>query len=472
MKTAADVRPATSRPSIASRLVLLYMISAFGILAISSVVLYTILDWELDRENRQLVSTLLAVLTEDAKEPDFHFILPGMDSHKQPYQLRVFDESMRVLFASSGMAGVPLPAQTASKDRIIELDLPSGRFMTAANWTERAAGVPFRMVQVAVDTTDDAVLLSHYRLAAFGVLVTGLVACALTSVLVVRRGLSPLREVTLATGRISASQLHERLSATAWPAELMDLVTSFNSMLSRLDRAFQSLSRSSSNMAHEIRTPINNLIGEADVALSFERSAGEYRAVLESAMEEYQRLAKIVDTLLFFARADNPQHRLRLETFDGAQSIRKVVDFFESVAADARVTVISSGAGQVTANVTLFEQAVSNVLNNALQHTPAGGTIAIELRSDDAGAARIAIRDTGTGIEPKDLPYVTEHFYRTAASRATRRSGMGLGLSIVKSVMDWHSGGIEINSEPGKGTQVVLTFPAAQGLQGPSYSAR
>lgn len=462
MKTAPDARPATARPSIASRLVLLYMVSAFGILAVSSVVLYTILDWELDRENRQLVSTLLAVLTEDAQEPDFHFLLPGMDSHKQPYQLRVFDESMRILFASSGMAHVPLPESTATKDRIIELALPSGRFMTAANWTDRAHDVPFRMVQVAVDITDDAVLLSHYRLAAFGVLVSGLAACALISVLVVRRGLGPLRDVTRATGRITASQLHERLSATAWPAELMDLVTSFNSMLSRLDRAFQSLSRASSNMAHEIRTPINNLIGEADVALSFERSASEYRAVLESAMEEYQRLAKIVDTLLFFARADNPQHRLRLETFDGAQSIRKVVDFFESVASDAGVTVISSGAGPVTANVTLFEQAISNVLNNAFQHTPPGGSISIELRSDDAGAARIAIRDTGAGIGPDDLPFVTEHFYRTAASRATRRSGMGLGLSIVKSVMDWHSGAIEITSELGKGTQVVLTFPIAQ----------
>ena len=448
------------------------MVSALGILAVSIVVLYAILDWELDRENRQLVSTLLAVLTEDAQEPDFHFLLPGMDSHKQPYQLRVFDESMQILFASSGMVHVPLPESTATKDRIFELALPSGRFMTAANWTERADGVPFRMVQVAVDITDDALLLSHYRLAAFGVLVTGLAACALISVLVVRRGLSPLREVTLATGRITASQLHERLSAAAWPAELMDLVASFNSMLSRLDRAFQSLSRSSSNMAHEIRTPINNLIGEADVALSFDRSATEYRAVLESAMEEYQRLAKIVDTLLFFARADNPQHQLRLDTFDGAQSIRKVVDFFESVAADVGVTVVSTGSGPVTANVTLFEQAISNVLNNALQHTPPGGSITIELGGDEAGGARISIRDTGAGIDPEDLPFVTEHFYRTAASRATRRSGMGLGLSIVKSVMDWHSGAVEITSELGRGTQVVLTFPSAQPRSDPPGEKR
>jgi two-component system heavy metal sensor histidine kinase CusS len=462
LKTEPDLRAATARPSIASRLTLLYMISALGILAISSVVLYAILDWELDRENRQLVSTLLAVLTEDAQEPDFHFLLPGMDSPKQPYQLRVFDESMRVLFASSGMVDVPFPDRTADKNLIVELNLPSGRFMTSANWTERAEDVPFRLVQVAVDITDDAVLLSHYRLAAFGVLVTGLAACALISVVVVRRGLRPLREVTLATGRISASQLHERLGATTWPAELMELVTSFNSMLSRLDRAFQSLSRSSSSMAHELRTPINNLIGEADVALSFDRSASEYRAVLESAMEEYQRLAKIVDTLLFFARADNPQHKLRLETFDGAQSIRKVVDFFDSVAADAGVTVTSTGAEPVTANATLFMQAIGNVLNNALQHTPAGGSITVELGHDEGGAARVAIRDTGVGIGPDDLPNVTEHFYRTAASRATRRSGMGLGLSIVKSVMDWHSGRIEITSELGKGTQVVLTFPAAQ----------
>lgn len=465
MKPAADVRPDQGTPSIASRLTFLYLLAALAILVASSAFLYWILSTEIDRENRQLVQTLLSVLTEDAEEPDAHFLLPGMDSAKQPYQLRVFDQNMRVLASSAAMHDIPFPERGADADTILERDVGSSRYMSAANWTHKREGVPVRMVQVAVETTDDKILLAHYRRAAFLVLLGGLAACAFASFRVVRRGLRSLRDVTEATERITATQLHERLVTAEWPRELMDLAAAFNLMLGRLDRAFQRLSQSSYNLAHELRTPINNLIGEAGVALSRARNADEYRRTLESALEEYERLAKIVDTLLFFARIDNPHHKLPVEALDAATELRKVIDFFESVAEENGVQINLSGNAQITANQTLFGQAVGNVLNNALQHTAAGGAVNIEVLSGPANI-EVSIQDTGSGIDAADLPHVTEQFYRTATSRAARLGGMGLGLSIVKSIVEWHRGTMEISSAMGQGTRVRLVFP-----QNPQFSA-
>ena len=462
MKTEADAKsgslPATAAPSIASRLTLGYTLWALIILVASTTGLYALLAHALDRENRDLVMTLLSVLTEDAEEDDSHFLLPGMLSAKQPYQLRVFDENMRPLASSTAMEFIPVPELTAHAERILEWDLPAGHFMSAANWTRDAPGVPRRMVQVAVDVSDDQELLALYRMGTVLVLVAGLGACALTSFVIVRRGLRPLQEVMETTERITVNQLHERLVATQWPKELVELATSFNFMLARLDRAFQRVSRASSTLAHQLRTPVNNLIGEADVALSRGRSTDEYRAVLESAMEEYQRLAKIIDTLLFFTRIDNPHHKLKLERFDAGTEVQKIIDFFEPLALEAEVDLSHTGTALVTANQTLFGQALGNLLSNALQHTVPGGRVTVTIENTDH-AAVISVSDSGHGIIADDLPHVMEPFYRSEGSRSNRKSGMGLGLSIVRSIVEWHDGQVKIASTLGVGTTVTLWLP-------------
>lgn len=453
-----DALPARAKPSIASRLTLGYTLWALVILVASTTVLYALLAHALDRENRDLVRTLLSVLTEDAEEEDSHFLLPGMLSAKQPYQLRVFDEHMRPLAASTAMEFIPVPERSAKADSILEWDIPSGYYMSAASWTRDAPGVPRRMVQVAVEVSDDRNLLARYRIGTVLVLLIGLGACALTSFVIVRRGLRPLQEVMETTERITVNQLHERLVATQWPKELVELATSFNFMLARLDRAFQRVSRASSTLAHQLRTPVNNLIGEADVALSRARSTDEYRAVLESAMEEYQRLSKIIDTLLFFTRIDNPHHKLKLERFDGHTEVQKILDFFEPLALEAEVDLVQAGTALVTANQTLFGQALGNLVSNALQHTPPGGRVSVQV-GDTGQAAIVSVRDSGHGIAEDDLPHVTEPFYRSEESRSTRKAGMGLGLSIVRSIVEWHDGQVKIDSAVGAGTTVTLWFP-------------
>ena len=453
-----DSLPARAKPSIASRLTLGYTLWALVILVASTTVLYALLAHALDRENRDLVRTLLSVLTEDAEEEDSHFLLPGMLSAKQPYQLRVFDEHMHPLAASTAMEFIPVPERSARADTILEWDIPAGYYMSAASWTRDAPGVPRRMVQVAVEVSDDRNLLARYRIGTVLVLLIGLGACALTSFVIVRRGLRPLQEVMETTERITVNQLHERLVATQWPKELVELATSFNFMLARLDRAFQRVSRASSTLAHQLRTPVNNLIGEADVALSRARSPEEYRAVLESAMEEYLRLSKIIDTLLFFTRIDNPHHKLKLERFDGHAEVQKILDFFEPLALEAEVDLVHAGTALVTANQTLFGQALGNLVSNALQHTPPGGRVSVQVE-DTEQAAVISVRDSGHGIAADDLPYVTEPFYRSEGSRSTRKAGMGLGLSIVRSIVEWHDGQVRIESTEGVGTTVTLWFP-------------
>jgi two-component system heavy metal sensor histidine kinase CusS len=289
-------------------------------------------------------------------------------------------------------------------------------------------------------------------------LLAAVAASVTIGVLVARAGLRPLAEITAAVGTVDAEQLEQRLVSAEWPSELRNLAVAFNRMLARLDLAFSRLSRASSDLAHELRTPLNNLRGEAEVALSRDRDPGDYRQVLGSALEELQRLSRIVDTLLFFARLDNPQNRLDVERLDAAAEVGKLLEFFEPLATENGVGLNLVGSGTVRANQTLLGQAVHNLLSNALQHTPSGGLVTIEIRAQP-GHTTIAVADTGSGIAQGDLPHVFERFYRTATSRDGNLPGSGLGLSIVQSIMEWDGGTVTMQSGVGRGTRVVLGFP-------------
>ena len=185
----------------------------------------------------------------------------------------------------------------------------------------------------------------------------------------------------------------------------------------------------------------------------------KYRQVLESATEEYLRISRILDTLLFIARTENPNHRLPVESFDGSVELRKIVEFFEPMAAEAGVQLQLQGEGVVRANPTLFGQALNNLLSNALQHIGAQGSIQIDLKAD-TNEAVVTVSDNGSGIDPEEVPHVFARFYRTTASRNKRLPGNGLGLSIVKSILEWHGGTVELTSTLGKGTEFKLHFRA------------
>jgi two-component system heavy metal sensor histidine kinase CusS len=242
----------------------------------------------------------------------------------------------------------------------------------------------------------------------------------------------------------------------AWPRELQPLAIAFDDMLERLDDSFTRLSQFSADLAHELRTPIANMMGEAQVALTRDRTADEYRETIESTIAECERLSRIVDNLLFVARADAAREPIARKRLDARNAVEKIAAFYQTIADDRHVTISCNGEGQIYADPDLFERTVGNLIDNALRFTPENGSIQITLSEHDADF-EVAVNDTGCGIAPEHLPRVFDRFYRAESSRGS--DGAGLGLALVKSIMDLHGGSAKIESEIGRGTTVMLSFP-------------
>jgi two-component system heavy metal sensor histidine kinase CusS len=263
--------------------------------------------------------------------------------------------------------------------------------------------------------------------------------------------------MTAALTRITPTHLDERIEPRRWPRELQPLAKAFHDMLNRLEDSFTRLSQFSGDLAHELRTPIANILGSAQVALSRERAPGEYREVLETTAAECERLSHIVDNLLFLARADAAREQVNRSSFDARAAAEKIVAYYRAVAEDRHIALGCSGEGNIHGDTLLFSRALSNLIENALRFTPNGGTIAVTVATRNDGTD-VSVRDTGCGIEPGDLPRVFDRFYRADASRSSH--GAGLGLALVKSIVDLHGGSVEIESASGRGTTVVMTLPA------------
>jgi two-component system heavy metal sensor histidine kinase CusS len=292
------------------------------------------------------------------------------------------------------------------------------------------------------------------------VLLLGILLSAGAGMAVARQGMRPLEEIAGAAKRITATHLHERVGETKWPEELGTLASAFDEMLNRLEDSFHRLSQFSADLAHELRTPINNLMGEAEVALSRSRTAEEYREVIASSLEEYGKLSSLIDTLLFLSRAENPETQIVKSPLDARREMEAVREFHEAVAEEQGVTVTCEGYGTIYADSILLRRAVSNLLSNALQYTPRGGEVVLSAEPQEDRSVKIRVSDTGTGIAPEHLPRIFDRFYRADPSRSRYPQGMGLGLSIVRSIVDLHRGDVSIQSDPG-GTIVTLLFPPA-----------
>jgi two-component system heavy metal sensor histidine kinase CusS len=232
-------------------------------------------------------------------------------------------------------------------------------------------------------------------------------------------------------------------------------------MLDRLEKSFTRLSQFSADLAHELRTPIAILRGEAEGALIKARTSDQYREVIESSLEEFQRLSRLIDNLLFLARAETAAS-LTKSSFDGAAAIEKICEFYEAVSQEQGIEIRCEGEAEVYAERVLFRRALLNLISNALRFTPSGGRISVSLTRGNSGT-EISIADTGCGIAAQHLDQVFDRFFRGDAARSSE--GTGLGLAIVKSIMQVHGASVSIESEIGRGTTVTLIFPNSDGAR-------
>ena len=346
------------------------------------------------------------------------------------------------------------------------LTLPGHPYRVASVWVQmgKTRG-DTRVLQTACDRKREARILQSYRMNLYIFLSIALIACAAIGYVVARNGTRPVYQIAKTADRVHSTTLHERIETRGLPSELTSLASTFNKMLDRLEDSFRRLSQFSADIAHELRTPVNNMRGEVEVALGKARTPDEYCDTLSSTLEECERLAVMIDKMLFIARSESPNARLDTEPLDVANELTAVSEFYEAAANEAGVQIgVDLESGVIAAvNRVLFRGMIGNLVSNALSHTPAGGRVTIEAKSQDSGVC-VAVTDTGCGIPPEHLPHIFDRFYRVDDSRSSPRGGVGLGLAIVRSIVQMHNAKIDVSSTVGKGTRIVVVLPKNQAI--------
>ncbi len=316
---------------------------------------------------------------------------------------------------------------------------------------------------VALDVSHHLHFLDELRRGLWLGISAAAVAAALLGWLAAHRGLAPLRRVTATAGRLSAARLDQRLAEDDAPAEVRELVEAFNGMLGRLEASFRRLSEFSADIAHELRTPISNLMTQTQVALAQARSADEYHEVLASNMEEFERIARMVSDMLFLARAED--HRLPRgdERVVLEAEALALAEFYDALAEAQGVCISVEGTATVHGDRLMLRRALSNLLSNALRHTPAGGAVRIRLQAPCATReAEIRIENEGEPIPPDQLERIFDRFHRASADRRRHGEGAGLGLAITRSIVLAHGGQIAACCADGV-TTFTVRLPAASG---------
>ena len=357
-----------------------------------------------------------------------------------------------------------LKAATAAVDKVsysTNSDGEGRHFLTASKLIPLKNGVSVPVL-LSMDCANDEALLSAYLRSTIIALPLLLILIGASAWAVVQQGLSPLREFRKVAAMISAQDLNHRLSVVKMPQELSELAHGINFMLHRLDSGIQQLSQFSDDLAHELRSPITNLMGKAQVTLSRERPAEEYKAVLESCTEELGRVTRIVSDMLFLAQVSHPAALVPFETITLEDEAFKVVDLFSLSAEEKRITLNVTGNGKTIGDRLMIQRAISNLLSNAIRHCPAGQSISIVIENY-AKQVSLLVGNPGAGIEPQHLLHLFDRFYRIDTSRSRAEGGTGLGLAIVRSIMSLHQGTADVQSMPGSMTVFRLSFPNLDG---------
>jgi len=313
-------------------------------------------------------------------------------------------------------------------------------------------------VAVALDIAHHQEFMTAFQEMLWLAIGIGILFAGLLGWIAARRGLAPVHEIAEVAKGISANRLTNRLPADSVPAELVDLATSFNEMLARLEDSFQRLSDFSSDLAHELRTPVSNLTLQTQVALSQSRSAEDYREVLYSNLEEFERLARMVGDMLFLAKADNGLMAPNLVNLDLAKEIDELIEFYEALADEQKVSIVRSGSASVLGDQIMLRRAIGNLLSNAIRHAPSDTSVKVEVGSAGKDGVRIAVENSGPTIPPDHLSRLFDRFYRVDPARQHGSDGAGLGLAITKSIVEAHGGRIAVSSEGGV-TRFTLTLP-------------
>lgn len=418
---------------------------------------------ELDRsalqDKQHLINNILA--SANSAE-DVRWRLSETLSHHHGLFARVTSQTGQTLFQTQGF---PAADRLLSPEHETLLHALTGgqhgqRQYRAQQFRAQAQYAPNAALEItlAMDTAhhqhflnDLLRTLALYALVAL--LVSGMLGWA-----AVYYGLTPLRAIKAHAAAVTAQRLQPCMPVQEVPVEMADLAQALNQMLERLQDDFRRLSEFSSDLAHELRTPISNLLTQTQVTLASPRDNATYRDILASNAEELQRLARMVSDMLLLAKTERGVDLPHKERFMAADEAQALLDFYEAVADDKGIALTLQGNGSIDGDRLMFRRSLSNLLSNALRHAPAGGSVRL-IVADMPSGTEVSVENTGEDIDPQVLPRLFDRFYRADPARAHPSSdGAGLGLAITKAIVEAHGGQASVTSAHGM-TRFTLMFP-------------
>ena len=455
--------------SLSMRLGLTVSLMGAGLVVLLATLAYLALTFELEKLARkgleskmeQIQHSLAQGLDTRAIRARPHALMDLVMGHDNFYLTIVATApDDRVLLSVGAKPQEPLLTTYAHRETLGYLnweDSFGNQVLSASSLMRLASGERVRVL-LSLDRMDDQALLSAYLRATVIALPMLLILIGMGAWWLVQRGLAPLKQFSQVAAKVTTQDLTHRLAVDNLPFELGELAQGFNVMLKRLDAGVQQLSQFSDDLAHELRAPLTNLMGKAQVTLSRQRPPAEYKAVLESNTEELERLARIVSDMLFLAQVSHPAARASFTPVSLADEAQRVMELFALSAEDKQLSLTLSGDAQVRGDRLMIQRALSNLLSNAIRHSPQGAHISLLVEAYGNNAS-ISVSNPGAGIEAHHLPHLFERFYRADSSRARTEGGTGLGLAIVRSIMILHLGQAEVRSLPGGFTLFRLVFP-------------
>lgn len=444
------------KKSISRQLTLLFVIASSSVLLALGIVIVSTLEKHFEFEDMNVLSGKMELIRSTLEKltslDDFKNITPLLTNSligHHDLQVLVINRNNEVMFTTL-TTGFPIDLVAASATR----NPPRPMTWTLAGQTYRgiAAELPTSVsehsrviVAVAINIIHHEAFMRSFLQLLWVFIVS---AAALTGILgwgAARRGLAPLRAIREQAQAVTAQQLNHRLPLEAMPVELVELAQSLNEMLARLEQAFLRLSEFSSDIAHELRTPVSNLMTESQVTLSRPRNADEYRCILESNVEEFERLARMISDMLLLAKAENGLIIPNRETINLATEIRALFDYYDAIAEEKGLRFVFEGDANVDVDQPMFRRALDNLLSNAVKYSATNTLVCVSIKSRKE-IISIRIENKGETIPQAYLERIFDRFVRVDPSRQRIAEGAGLGLAITKSIVAAHGGTVCVES--------------------------
>ncbi|WP_244286706.1 heavy metal sensor histidine kinase [Caulobacter radicis] len=453
--TPAPIAPKAIGPqSIAGRLALMFAIATTLVSVLAGVAIFGFQSLELRRHQAEELNARMEIIDAMIRHAGDPKRWPMLGDKLQSFTPANGSIRYRVDCPDARFRFAPDDALARARDGIDLIHFDGRRYMTLTRRVPPYLERPEVRLVIAADT---APFDASRKVLGVGVLAVSLVTIALVSLLgwwVARKGLAPVDRLSQRARALNPNDLGLRMPTQNLPTELVGLMTAFNGALDRLQDAYERLASFNADVAHELRTPLGNLIGQTQVALSRPRDTGELEEVLHSNLEELDRLRCIINDMLFMARADQGALAANLEPVSLAGLTHKTADFLDVLFEDAGVRLEVVGDGMVAADASLLGRAVTNLLDNAIRHGVDCKTVRVTIEPQD-GKVCLGVRNRGGPIPEAHLARLFDRFYRLDRAREHSHDVHGLGLAVVKAIVTMHGGTVFARCEDG---EVLIGF--------------